>query len=117
MIPISEFAALCGVSTRTIERHIADGRIVPITHTPGGHARFSPQQMGDYQRGYRWRDQNEKSPGSTFGTGSTTSSGTTGRKGARDVYRFAQETRAKREVLSRRSLPPTALPSLDELLS
>jgi DNA-binding transcriptional MerR regulator len=54
VIPISEFAALCGVTTRTIERHLADGRIVPAARTKGGHARFDPAQAADYRKMYRW---------------------------------------------------------------
>lgn len=44
MLSTGRLATELGCSTRTIERAIADGRLVPAAFTAGGHARFSREQ-------------------------------------------------------------------------
>ena len=41
MLSIGKFAEKMGVSVRTVQRYIAEGKMAPTTRTPGGHMRFS----------------------------------------------------------------------------
>lgn len=41
----AEAAARLGVSTRTLRRYIADGKLTPVDRTPGGHGRFDPEHV------------------------------------------------------------------------
>ncbi len=41
----AETARALGVSTRTLKRYRADGRIIPHHYTPSGHARFLPKDV------------------------------------------------------------------------
>lgn len=50
----AETARALGVSTRTLKRYRAAGRIIPHHYTPSGHARFTPEDVK------RLRDQQDK---------------------------------------------------------
>lgn len=45
--PIStgKLAAILGVSPRTVQRYLAEGRIEPYVVTPGGHCRWQPEHV------------------------------------------------------------------------
>lgn len=43
---LKEFAELCGLSTRTIQRYIKDGRLKPIA--PTGVPRFRAEQVEEF---------------------------------------------------------------------
>jgi hypothetical protein len=132
-VTISEFAALCGCSARTIERHVADGRITPVLYGGKGKGhghRFLPEQVTDYRDVYRWggktyeykgakkcQDNSEKSLGSPSEATPITYSGTTKTRKKQSDYHFARETLAKRAVASKPSSQMEALPSLADLMS
>ena len=112
----------CGVTVRTIERHIADGRIKPAApgHSgPGAGTRFTADQVGSYKREYRKKCHAPpaQSPGSTSEATSTTPSGTTRNREKLSAVLFARMTREKREIASRHSSPKALLPSLEDLLA
>jgi predicted site-specific integrase-resolvase len=42
----TEFARLCGLSTRTLQRYVADGRLAPIS--TAGRVYYSTEQIKDF---------------------------------------------------------------------
>lgn len=42
---------LLGVSLRTLERWRSSGKFVPVMRTPGGHSRYSKEQVELAQKG------------------------------------------------------------------
>lgn len=46
-LTMSQFADALGVSTRTVQRWIANGQVVPAHRTLGGHARFTEAQVAE----------------------------------------------------------------------
>jgi excisionase family DNA binding protein len=56
MMSTRAFAARCGVVSETVRDWIAKGRLEPAGRTPGGHYRFSEEQVaaalgGELERG------------------------------------------------------------------
>lgn len=47
----AETAERLGISVRTLDRMEGDGRLVPITHTPGGHRRYDEDQVERVRNG------------------------------------------------------------------
>ena len=102
-LTIGAFAKACGVSNRTIERYVAEGRLAPAKRTPGKHMRFKQEQVEEFAR---CRENGERQPGSSgaTATGSGTSTGTspglTVDVAEADEHRFVQEILAKRRLAS-----------------
>ena len=96
-----QFAAFVGLSYRTIQRYLADGRLQPHHRTPGGHARFTPEQ----KEAFVCREPQERCPGSKCEAASTTSIGTPRpripkARDGRSALAFARETRLRRKLAS-----------------
>lgn len=98
MMRLSEFAARCGVTTRTIQRYIEDGKLQPTERTPGGHMRFGADKVREFR--HIWRDPRGKPRGYERGTASSTRSGITEPSARQSAYHFVQETKLKRSIVS-----------------
>lgn len=98
MMRLSEFAARCGVTTRTIQRYIENGKLEPSERTPGGHMRFDNGKVREFR--HIWRDPRGKPRGYERGTASSMRSGTTETDAKQSAYRFVQETKLKRSIAS-----------------
>lgn len=102
----AQFAAFVGLSYRTIQRYLADGRLQPAHRTPGGHARFT----ADQKELFICRDPRETYPGLKSEAASITSTGT-GRpripkpRDGRSALAFARETLLRRKLASQPSSP------------
>ncbi|MBB3980085.1 excisionase family DNA binding protein [Rhizobium azooxidifex] len=101
MMRLGEFAARCGVTTRTIQRYIEDGKLQPTERTPGGHMRFDAGKVREFR--HIWRDPRGKPRGYERGTVSSTRSGTTEMDAKQSAYRFVQDTKLKRSIVSQSS--------------
>jgi hypothetical protein len=93
------FAQAAGVTIRTIERHMASGKLTPDHYTPGGHARFSPTQVEQLQ----CRAPKEQPRGSEQEIASITPSGILSAPDAQSVNLSVQRMLAKRRLRSHRS--------------
>lgn len=103
MMKIGEFAARCGVSTRTIQRYIEDGKLSPTERTAGGHMRFDAAKVREFR--HTWRDPRGRPRGYEKGTGFTTRSGTTPSDAKHDAFLFVRETTIRRKIVSQSSSP------------
>jgi len=88
----SQFAKTVGVSTRTVERWVANGKIQPM-RTPGGHSRFTAKDIED------WFKLSEPSVESKNENPSSEKSSSSLKPPSREAYRFIQQALAKRRIL------------------
>lgn len=101
LMSIGAFAKACGVSTRTIQRYVADKKIQPVGHSEGGHMRFGKHQIEEFNA--TWRDPRGTPRGFKRGRASTTRTGTTRAADRQSASRFVRETALKRKIVSQNS--------------
>ncbi|MFD1527946.1 helix-turn-helix domain-containing protein [Pseudonocardia aurantiaca] len=56
LLTTSELADALGVSLRSVQRYLADGKITPEHTTPGGHHRWDVDNVREQLRKLRNRD-------------------------------------------------------------
>lgn len=117
MMSIGEFAAACGVTTRTIQRYVHSGKLAPTERTAGGHMRFDKSKVKEFKD--TWRDPRGRPRGYSPETVSFMSIGTNLTPAKQDASRFVQQTLARRKLVSRNSCStdtPSATADLADLL-